>query len=108
MTSVDPAIGAFIEPIPAAMGNLGKGVIRGPGRGNWNMSLFKSFLISEARNTRFEFRFETFNSFNHTRFNGVSTGVSFATDGKTITNNFGDVTSAWDPRELQLGAKLVF
>jgi hypothetical protein len=34
--------------------------------------------------------------------------VSFGPDGHTITNNFGQVTSAWDPRELQLGAKLIF
>jgi hypothetical protein len=37
---------------------------------------------------------------NHTQFNGVDTGF---TDG-----NFGQVTSTYDPRELQFGGKLVF
>lgn len=43
---------------------------------------------------------ETFNTFNHTEFNGVDTGF---TDG-----NFGQVTSTYDPRELQFSGKLVF
>ncbi len=101
----DPA--GFSLPALGAWGNLGKGVIRGPGRDNWNMSLFKDFMISESRGTKFELRFETFNTLNHTQFNGVSTGASFDSNGK-INNNFGQVTSAWDPRELQLAGKFIF
>ncbi|HKU28063.1 MAG TPA: TonB-dependent receptor, partial [Candidatus Sulfotelmatobacter sp.] len=37
-------------------GNLGFNALRGPGRQNWNLSLFKSFVISESRGTRFELR----------------------------------------------------
>jgi hypothetical protein len=91
----------FSAPALGVWGTLPQGAIRGPGRDNWNLSLFKSFLLSEARNTRFEFRFETFNSFNHTQFNGIGTNFSNA-------SQFGIPTSAWDPRELQLGAKLIF
>ena len=85
----------------ATWGNLKKGEIRGPGRNNWNMSLFKSFLISEKRNSRFEFRFETFNTFNHTQFSSV--GTSFSNLGQ-----FGVPTGVYDPRTLQLGARLIF
>jgi hypothetical protein len=92
--------GALCVPVLGAWGNLGKGALRGPGRQNWNVALFKSFVFSEARGSRLEFRFETFNTFNHTQFNQVSS---------TFTNsNFGQVTSTWDPRVLQLGAKLYF
>ena len=90
----------FSTPALGAWGNLGKGAVRGPGRDNWNMSLFKEFVFSEARNSRFELRFETFNTFNHTQFNDVSTTYS--------NSNFGQVTSTWDPRVIQLGAKLYF
>jgi hypothetical protein len=38
----------------------------GPGLFNWSMALFKSFRISE--HAQFEFRGETFNTFNHTEF----------------------------------------
>jgi hypothetical protein len=47
-----------------------------------------------------QFRAESFNTFNHTEFNGVDTG---STD-----SNFGQVTSTYDPRELQFGLKLLF
>ena len=88
---------------PTAAGTWGNepfNNLRGPGRQNWNLSLFKSFLFSETRGSRLEFRAEFFNAFNHTEFNSIST---------TLTNgNFGAVTSAHDPREIQLGLKLYF
>jgi hypothetical protein len=90
----------FSTPTLGQWGNLGKGAVRGPGRNNWNISLFKSFLLNEQRNSRFEFRIETFNTFNHTEFNNVSTSFS--------ASNFGQVTSVSDPRTFQFGAKLLF
>ena len=90
----------FSTPAVGAWGTIGRGVIRAPGRNNWNISLFKSFLFSEARGSRFELRVETYNTWNHTEFNGVSTGYG--------SSNFGAVTSTWDPRVFQLGGKLVF
>jgi hypothetical protein len=62
--------------------------------------LFKSFVISEARGSRFEFRAESFNTWNHTEFDQVSNALG--------SSNFGQVTSAFDPRVFQLGAKLYF
>jgi hypothetical protein len=91
---------ALSTPAIGQWGNLGKGAIRGPGRDNWNLALFKTFVFREERGSQLEFRFETFNTFNHTQFKDVST--SFA------ASNFGAVTSAWDPRTLQLGLKLRF
>jgi hypothetical protein len=92
--------GNFTDPALGAWGDMGKGTVRGPGRDNWNISLFKNFVISEAHNSRFELRVETFNSFNHTEFRGI---------GTTLGNSqFGQVTSTWDPRTFQLGAKLLF
>jgi len=91
----------FSMPAIGQWGNLGKDAIRGPGRDNWNVSLFKSFLLSEARNTRFELRLETFNTLNHTQFRAL--GVQY-----TNPSQFGKPITAWDPRQLQLGAKLIF
>ena len=87
-------------------GNLPFNALRGPGRQNWNLSLFKSFMISESRGSRFELRADAFNVWNHTQFHGdVNTGGISLNTG---SGNFGAVTSAFDPREFQLGAKLVF
>lgn len=81
-------------------GDSGRNAVRGPGLANWNLSLFKSFALTESENTRFELRIETFNTFNHTEFSGLDLGF---TDG-----NFGQVTSANDPRTLQFGGKFLF
>jgi hypothetical protein len=91
---------AFSAPTLGAWGSLGYDGVYGPGRDNWNLSLFKSFSISEARGSRLEFRFETFNTFNHVQWSSVDSNFSSGT--------FGRVTGAQDPRVLQLGLKLYF
>ncbi len=79
--------------------------MRGPGRQNWNLSLFKNFVISESRGSAFQFRADAFNVFNHTQFRGdMNGGIST----NVQASNFGQVTSAFDPRVFQLGAKLMF
>ena len=90
----------FSAPALGQWGNLGFNALEGPGRHNWNLSLFKSFVLSETRGSKLEFRAESFNIFNHTQFQNVSA---------TFTNsNFGHVTSAFDPRVFQLGMKAYF
>jgi hypothetical protein len=91
---------SFALPTVGAFGDLGHNAARGPGRDNWNLSLFKSFWFNEERGSRFELRVETFNIWNHTQFNQVSNNFG--------SSNFGQFTSAFDPRVLQLGGKLYF
>jgi len=82
-------------------GNARKDAVVGPGLFNFNLSLFKTIaLTSRERGPALELRFESFNTFNHTEFNSVDTGSNDA--------NFGHVTSTYDPRVLQLGAKFSF
>jgi hypothetical protein len=95
---INPA--AFANPAIGSFGDLTHNAARGPGRDNWNMSLFKSFVFSESRGSRLEFRVETFNLWNHTQFNQVSNNFG--------SGNFGQFTSAFDPRILQIGLKLYF
>ncbi len=91
---------AFAPTLAGEFGNFPRNSVYGPGRQNWNIAVFKSFVFSESRGSRLEFRAETFNTFNHTQFKDVSTTFS--------ASNFGSVTSAHDPREIQLGMKLIF
>jgi len=70
-----------------------------PGRFNFNLSLFKTIPL-KVDGPSVELRFESFNTFNHTQFNGI--------DANTADGNFGQVTSSYDPRTLQLGAKFHF
>jgi hypothetical protein len=91
---------AFSPTAAGEFGNMPRNSVYGPGRQNWNVAFFKSFVFSESRGSRLELRAETFNTFNHTQFKDVS---------NTFTNsNFGAVTTAHDPREIQLGVKVIF
>ena len=79
-------------------GTSGRGVARGPGFWKIDFAVFKNILITERVN--FQMRAETFNLFNHTNPNAVSTGMQAST--------FGRITSYRDPREMQFGFKLSF
>jgi len=79
-------------------GNARKDTIVGPGRVNFTTSLYKSFSITER--AHIELRFESFNTFNHTQYNAVNTSYG--------NSQFGQVTSAFDPRTLELGGKFIF
>jgi hypothetical protein len=107
----DPA--AFANPVPAwagganqGFGNARKDAVLGPGRTNFDTSLYKSFAITEG--SHIELRFESFNTFNHTEFNGLGSSMNRDYATGALQNNFGQVTSTWDPRTLELGGKFVF
>jgi hypothetical protein len=98
---------AFASPISPwngganqGFGNAGRDAVVLPGRLHFDLSLFKTIALTPHEGPNLELRFESFNTFNHTQFNGIDSG---STDG-----NFGQVTSAYDPRVLQLGAKFHF
>jgi hypothetical protein len=97
------ASSGFAYPAPGAWGNLPYDALDGPGRDNWNLSLFKNFVFNEARGSQFELRLETFNTFNHPQISGFSTlGWS---PGNT---SFGQPNSFFPGRIIQLGGKLSF
>ena len=102
---------AFSSPTPAWAGGVNQGfgdarkdAVLGPGQTNFTTSFFKNFPIHE--NVSFKFRFETFNTWNHTEFQNV--GNNFNVKAGVIQGNFGQITSTWDPRVLQLGGQLTF
>jgi len=96
----------YSAPDPGTWGNAGQDSVRGPGRDNWNISLFKNFRISESRGSNLQFRAEFFNIWNHTQFKAseYDGGIS----GNYGSSNFGQITQAWDPRIMQLALKLYF
>jgi hypothetical protein len=91
---------AFAPPAPGDWGTLGHNAIDGPGRDNWNLSLFKNFVFSEARGSQFELRLETFNTFNHPQVSGMPTNFGDA--------HFGQPNAFFPGRIVQLGGKLTF
>jgi hypothetical protein len=79
-------------------GNAGRNVLIRPGTALTDLSLAKNIRIRESH--QLQFRFETFNSFNHPNWNAPSA------DARSTT--FGRITSARTMRELQFGLKYVF
>jgi hypothetical protein len=81
-------------------GDTGKDSVVGPGITNWNLSLFKTVPLTAHEGPRIELRFESFNTFNHTSYQGVDTGFH--------DSNFGTVVNDYGPRTMELGGKFVF
>jgi len=89
---------AFAAPAFGFFGNAGVGSIRGPAENVWNWALYKSFPVTER--ARLQFRGEAFNIWNHTSFGNVDTNVGSGT--------YGQITSALNPRILELALRLSF
>jgi Carboxypeptidase regulatory-like domain/TonB-dependent Receptor Plug Domain len=104
----NPAV--FAQPAPGSFGDFHRNTIYGPGILNFNMSLFKNFNFTE--NTRLQLRFEAFNVFNHTQWANINVGLSSPTAGTPFSGSnagsSGQITSARDPRQLQLAGKFYF
>ncbi len=80
-------------------GTSARNTIIGPGIVNIDLSLNKSFRVTERQ--RVEFRFETFNTPNHPNWGQPGTTLRTAT--------YGVITSTrTDPRDVQLALKYVF
>lgn len=101
---------AFTRPQEGTLGNLGKNTLRVPGINQWDLSLFKNTKITERVNL--QFRFETYNSFNHTQWGGVNSGINPPNPGQPLTDatrgTAGQITDTRDPRSIQLSLKLLF
>ena len=101
---------AFARPAEGTLGNTAEGIIRGPGINQWDISLIKTTTFYER--VRLQFRFETFNTLNHTQWAGINTGLNIPNPNTLVTaatrGTFGQVNSTREPRNIQFGIKLLF
>ena len=97
----------FRRPAQGYFGNAPKDVFRGPGLNSSDLSIFKNFpLKSETR--ALQFRWEIYNVFNQTQFNGVDNNARFDPAGNQVNAQFGLVTSTRLPRVMQFGLNFRF
>jgi hypothetical protein len=97
--------------------------LTGPGRNNWDIALEKNFSLPwfGGEHSTLQFRFETFNTWNHAQWQYVNAGCSgstpfggsctpFTSSGAPGGPNVGEgeVNGDWGPRNIQLGLKLQF
>jgi hypothetical protein len=99
---------AFGVPAAGTYGNAPRDVFRGPGINNFDMSIYKNIPVYKER-LKFQLRFETYNTFNHTQFSGVNASPTFNTTTGAQTNAaFGTITSARGARVGQASLRLFF
>ena len=91
----------FVQEPLGQIGNAMRRFFVGPGLNNSNLALLKDTKISETKEV--QFRAETFNVFNHAQFNNPSGNFN-----NTGQGGFGYVTSARDPRIMQVALKFLF
>ena len=71
---------------------------KAPGMQIYDLSLTKFFALHE--NIRMRVRADFINAFNNVNFQAPATNIS--------SSNFGTISSAYPPRNVQLGLKLEF
>jgi hypothetical protein len=91
-------VNAFVPNAVGTFGNSAKNLLRGPGFFSTDMGLLKDFAITERIRT--QFRAEFFNVFNNVNFGQPGNSLGSPRTGK--------ITSASDPRIIQLALKLAF
>jgi hypothetical protein len=89
---------SFVLPPIGSFGNVGKGLLIGPGLVNLDAGLVKIIPVRER--LQMQVRAEFFNIFNHPNFANPNNSVSGA--------GLGQILSAADPRIGQLAIKVVF
>ena len=90
----------FFNTQPGQTGNIGRALIDGPRYFNINMALLKNIKFTETM--RVQLRMEAFNVLNNVNFvqNTQFAGIN--------ATNFGQITTAFGPREIQFAARFEF
>jgi hypothetical protein len=94
------------RPAQGSWGNAPYAPLVGPGTNNWDIALFKNIPIREK--LTFQFRVESYNTFNHTQFSDINNTARFDINGNQVNNLFGQVSAAANPRYLQFAARFKF
>jgi hypothetical protein len=110
----------YVQAGVGSRANVGRNTVSTPGLNIWNMSLLKSITLTER--FKLQFRFETYNTFNHANPsiglptnngtldqnanpNPLSTAYPFVTAGNLFLNN---AIFNGGKRAMQLGLKILF
>ncbi len=99
---------AFVNPALYTFGNTPRAIsqFRNPGAVIIDLSVFKNFVITER--LKLQFRAEAFNAPNHVNLGSPNTSFGAGPGGTNNNDAFGRITGSRDPRNMQLGLKLIF
>jgi hypothetical protein len=99
----DPSV--FSAPVGPIFGNVGRDTVRGPGFFNLDMSIFRTFKLTEKFS--FQCRGEAFGLTNTPHFNNPANGNTAGFQNAGV-GNFGAITSSTGQRTVWVAAKLMF
>jgi hypothetical protein len=94
----DLAANCFAQPGNLQLGNLSPNVISGPGLWTMDLSIFRSFSVTER--LKLQVRGESFSVVNTPTWNNPDTNIGNTT--------FGYITGAGGNRQIQIGTKIIW
>ncbi|HEY3827350.1 MAG TPA: TonB-dependent receptor [Bryobacteraceae bacterium] len=94
-------LAAFSQNALGEPGTASRRSFYGPGEMNFDLALLRNFKVAEKK--QLQFRFESFNTFNHAQFFGPA-----SVQGEILDANFGQVIKAQPPRLVQIALKYTF
>jgi len=97
----DPS--CFVAPPTNVFGNMGFGILRGPGSRNWDLALLKNFRFKESR--YLQFRAEFFNLPNNVNFGQPN---AFLCGGACGEGTINGLATGSRPRQIQFALKFYF
>jgi len=90
---------AFANPAQGTFGNSRRDIVRNPGDQQWDIALFKNFVLKGSH--RLQFRAEVFNFINHPNLGGANSDITSPNFGRVITKSH-------SPRDIQLALRYYF
>jgi hypothetical protein len=97
------------DPSTYRYGTAARSMIELPGINNWDIGVLKDVSVNER--VRFQFRAESFNSMNHVPLgspNGTMGGATLSCVGLPCQGTFPTISTAGNPRQIQLAMKLLW
>ncbi len=88
----------FVAAQPYSFGNSGRGILKGPGYQNWDISVIKQTRVKEGDIV--ELRIALFNAFNNVNLNNPNTTLG--------NDSFGKIFGADRSREIEIALKYSF
>jgi hypothetical protein len=95
---------AFARPTGARFGNVGRNTMRGPGVINADLSLYRTFKLTEKAGL--QFRAESFNLSNTPHFSNPNGNANSSNFGKILSTQSSDAMGR--SREFRFGLRLAF
>lgn len=90
---------AFAQAPSGRFGNSTRNILRNPGAQQWDLAIFKNFVLKGSH--RLQFRAEMFNFINHPNLSGPTTDITNANFGRIITKD-------GSRRDIQLALRYYF